>query len=329
MRKLILLFTGLVTNIIWSQDAVFTQFFLVPQTINPGFTGYMETINAGALHRTQWPDLGLRIDSDYAFFNIWEKSMNSGFGVNLLSHRESFTNYSFSQADFNYVYKVELTDEWYFRPSIQVAYANKSYGFSNIVFQDQLNIDTETINPNSIDPIQFQERRGYVDFTSGLLFNNETTWVGVCFKHLNRPNISFVNRGNQTIEPLYSFTFGKEFNLSLLFNSPLIPSDSKLLFVSNFMKQGEFNRLDFGTIFVIEKVFFGTTLTSNPIRNSTNSHYITSTNFIAGLQYEHFKVGLSYDHNISSIGKTGGIYELSFLYQFDINAPCFGCPTYK
>lgn len=312
-----------------AQDALFTQFFLVPQTINPGFTGYMETINAGVIHRTQWPDLALRIDSDYAFFNMWEDSMNSGFGMNLLSNRESFSNYSFTQVDFNYAYKVELSDEWYFRPSIQVAYANKSYGFSNLIFQDQLNIDTETVNPVTIDPVQLQERRGYFDFSSGLLFNNETMWFGVYFKHLNRPNISFVNRGYQTIEPLYSFSMGKEFDLGYLLNTNFLPDDSKLLLLSNFSKQGEFNRLDIGPIAVIDKFFFGTTVTTNPIRNNSNSHLSTSTNFIAGLQYQYFKFGLSYDHNISAIGKTGGIYEVSLIYQFDIKASCFGCPVSK
>jgi hypothetical protein len=40
---------------------------LVPETLNPGFTGFMETTYAGILHREQWPDLDLKVDTDYAF----------------------------------------------------------------------------------------------------------------------------------------------------------------------------------------------------------------------------------------------------------------------
>jgi hypothetical protein len=42
-------------------------YFLVPETLNPGFTGFMETTYAGILHREQWPDLDLKVDTDYAF----------------------------------------------------------------------------------------------------------------------------------------------------------------------------------------------------------------------------------------------------------------------
>ncbi len=72
-----------------AQDPIFTQYFMVPQTINPGFAGYMETMNAGILHRTQWPDLNLNLETEYAFFNTWVEGMNSGIGVNILNHREN------------------------------------------------------------------------------------------------------------------------------------------------------------------------------------------------------------------------------------------------
>jgi hypothetical protein len=45
---------------------LFLQYFLVPETLNPGFT-FMETTYAGILHREQWPDLDLKVDTDYAF----------------------------------------------------------------------------------------------------------------------------------------------------------------------------------------------------------------------------------------------------------------------
>ena len=45
-----------------AQDPVFTQYFLIPETLNPGFSGFMETTYTGIIHREQWPDLDLKID---------------------------------------------------------------------------------------------------------------------------------------------------------------------------------------------------------------------------------------------------------------------------
>jgi hypothetical protein len=45
------------------------------------------------------------------------------------------------------------------------------------------------------------------------------------------------------------------------------------------------------------------------------------------LQYENYKVGLSYDAITLKIGKSGGTFELGLDYQFDLDArKCFGCP---
>jgi hypothetical protein len=51
----------------------------------------------GVIHREQWPDLDLKIDTDYAFFNTWNEKMNSGYGISVLNQRENVTNYNFTQ----------------------------------------------------------------------------------------------------------------------------------------------------------------------------------------------------------------------------------------
>ena len=67
-----------------AQDPIFTQYFLVPETLNAGFTGFMETTYAGIIHREQWPELDLSVDTDYAFVNTWSDKLNSGIGLNIL-----------------------------------------------------------------------------------------------------------------------------------------------------------------------------------------------------------------------------------------------------
>jgi len=311
-----------------AQDPIFTQYFVVPQTLNPGFTGFMETFNAGIIHRTQWPDLNLKIDTDYTFFNSWVEQMNSGIGVSLLSHRENFTNYNYTQANINYAFKVELNDEWYFRPAIEFGFGNKSFGFKNLLLNDQINIDTGVINNSSIDPLLLNSKISFFDFNAGMLFNNENVWFGLSVKHLNRPNISFTNDGNIPLAPFTSIIGGYEMKLSEYRISSFLPNSTKILFTANYMNQGQYNRLDFGSGLFLDTVFFGAIGVVNPISNAQNSQFLTSVNLFTGLRYEHLKFSFSYDLNTSKIGRTGGIYELSMTYQFNLDAKCLGCPSY-
>lgn len=311
-----------------AQDPIFTQYFMVPETLNPGFTGFLETTTAGILHRTQWPDLNFRVDSDFGFVNTWSDKINSGYGITLLSQRERFTNYSLSQANFSYAYRVQLNDDWYFRPAVTIGFGTKSFGFQNLILEDQINIGSGTINPTSIDPTRVNEKVSFFDFSAGMLFNNETTWFGAAIKHLNKPNISFTQTGNLPLEMFFSANVGHEMLVEDYFDLGFIPLDTKFLFTANYMKQGQFNRLDLGTGIIFKNLFFGVSVATNPIRNTNNGHYLTSINPFGGLQYEHFKFGYSYDINVSGIGQTGGVYELSVLYQFDFKVRCLGCPLY-
>ena len=311
-----------------AQDPIFTQYFMVPETLNPGFTGFLETTNAGILHRTQWPDLNFRVDTDFGFINTWLENANSGIGVSVLNHREKFTNYNFTQVNFNYAYRVQLNDDWFFRPAIEMGFGNKSYGFQNIVLEDQINIGQGTINTSSVDPLLLSDKVTFFDFSAGMLLNNENAWFGLSLKHINKPNISFSNIGNIPLQMFFSANAGYEFLLGDYIDITYFPYETKMLLTSNYMHQGEYSRFDLGTGLVFKKFFFGVSAATNPGRKTNNSHFLTSVNAFGGLQYEHFKFGYSYDFNTSKIGKTGGIYELSVTYQFDLNVKCFGCPNY-
>ncbi|WP_116788605.1 PorP/SprF family type IX secretion system membrane protein [Flavobacterium psychrotrophum] len=325
MKKLTITILFIITALtVQAQDPIFTQYFMVPQTINPAFTAFMETTSAGVVHRSQWPDAKLKINSDYAFLNTWSEDMNSGFGVNFLSQRESFTNYSLSQVNASYTYRVQISDYWYFHPALEVGYGSKSYGFQNMVLEDQINIGSGTIDPTSSDPLALNNKVGYFDVGAGFLFNNEDCWIGGSLRHLNKPNISFTMAGNLPLDMFFSINGGFETEVSNSF----FPFDSKLLITANYMQQSKFNRFDLGAGLIFERFFFGVIAATNPARNNPNAPLLTSINPYFGVQYEHFKIGYSYDVITNSMGRNGGVHEFSLLYQFDWEKKCQGCPDY-
>src|SRR6478735_3348427 len=102
MKKLyILLILCVFTTKIFAQDPIFTQYSLVPETMNSAFTGTFNALNTGILHRTQWPDGDKRLDTEFAYFNgpigsfdDYSSVPNIGLGFTVLNQHEVFTNYN-------------------------------------------------------------------------------------------------------------------------------------------------------------------------------------------------------------------------------------------
>ena len=299
-----------------AQDPIFTQSNYIQETLNPGFSGFEDSdrIAAGLLSRTQWPNLDLRIDTQYAYLNKsfdYGPSLGFGIGVNFLRQHETFNKYNYYQLNVNYVHRVNLDGGWYFRPALEVGLGFKDIGFSNLTLADQININTGTINPVSVDPLSNNiDNVFFGDISAGFVFEKEefngiTYWFGASAKHLNRPNISFVDGEKLPLDIFYS--------LHGNFRFPFL-NDYSIMMTANYMQQGEYNRLDIGSLFMVNQFLFGITAATNPAGNDGNSHVLTSINGFLGLEYDQFRFGLSYDANTTKIGRTNGVYELSVTY---------------
>ncbi len=295
-----------------AQDPIFTQYFLVPETLNPGFSGFEDASYFGLIHRTQWPSLDLRVDTEYVFFNSWIEDVG-GIGFSIVNQHENNTNYNHLQGNVNFAYHVELSNDWFFRPAIEVGFGAKSFNFGNLVLADQININSGTINPNSSDPLAMNANRkiNFVDFTAGFVLdkknprNDSDLWLGAAVRHLNKPNISFVENGNVPLDIFYSLHASYKFPY-------LNRNDMQLS--ANYMQQGEYNRLDLGAMVKIDKLMLGAMAVTNPAKNNSNSHLLTSINAFVGLEFEQLRFGFSYDINTTNIGRTDGVYELSLTY---------------
>ena len=312
-------------NNVYSQDPIFTQFFMVPETLNAGFTGAKASTNAGIIHRTQWPGIDFSINTQYAYINNWFEEINSGLGISILNHKETKTRYNFTQANINYCYAIQLNDEWYFRPNISLGFGTKDFGFNNLLLEDQVNIFDGIINTTSIDPIQLNEQLNFFDFNAGLLFNNENSWFGLSLRHLNRPSISLEYQGNNALDIFLSAHAAYQIPLNGYYRDY---DEEGLYFLGNFMMQGPYNRLDVGSQYVFDKFSFALLAATNPMKADPQSHFLTSINANVGFKWEGWKFGYSYDFNMSRIGSTGGVYEISISFDFGNTKDCFGCPTY-
>lgn len=311
-----------------AQDPIFTQYFLVPETINPAFTGTLVTGYSGIIHRSQWPNENRRIDTEYAFINgPIGPDREMGLGLTILNQREVFTNYNYVQINGVYSYNVNLNDDWKLRLGIEAGYGRKNFNFRSLLLEDQINSDDGSISEGTVDPsiLNYNDKIDFLDISSGLLLFNEKAWFGASLKHLNKPNIAFTEYASVPLEMFLSIHSGYSLSLD---DSHLtfIPDQTNILLTANYMKQAQYNRLDFGTAIELKPLMVGVIGATNPGGKSDNSHLLTSVNIFGSIQLNRFVLGYSYDINTSKLGNTKGVHELSITWQ--IGRECSSCDNY-
>lgn len=319
MKKIIFLIFVLTSGCGYTQDVIFSQNFLVPETLNTSFTGAIRSTKIGTIYKSQWRNATLKTNSNYAFVDTWFEGFKTGVGVSFLNQTENTSSYTFNQVNLNYAMAFQLNAAWYFRPSISAGFGMKNYGFQNLLLEDQINLNTSVINTSTLDPLLLNEQRNFFDFSSSLLFNNEDSWIGLTVKHLNKPNISLTENGNVPLDIFWSVH--TKYYLSFLENfRNYFAHKSKLYLLSNFMMQSNFNRLDIGIQYVFDdQISFGLTGSSAPFNKADNASFINSVNTFLGVRWKGFRYGYSYDFNTTNLTNTGGIHEFSISYDFNIN----------
>ena len=182
-----------------AQDPVFTQFYNIPDYLNPSFTGFSKGTKVGIINRTHWFGLNYGLNSQFFFIdNYFGNDAETGIalGLNVMNHHESVTRYNFTQVNLNYAHHLKISNEWYFNPSLTVGIGVKDYSFDYLL-EDQILIFQGIINANSNDPVLLNDSLSFFDMSAGFLIFNENLWFGGSIKHLTTPNISFQNEGGQ------------------------------------------------------------------------------------------------------------------------------------
>ena len=319
MKKLLLIFLVFSGLQMQAQDVLFSQNFLVPETINTSFTGAIRAAKIGSIHRSQWRNAAFKTNSSFVYFDTWFEGFKTGLGVSFLNQTETASTYTFNQININYSMAFQLSDTWFFRPSISAGFGMKNYGFQNILLEDQINLNNSIINTSSLDPLLLSTQRNFFDFSSSILFNNDDSWIGLTIKHLNKPNISLTENGNIPLDIFWS-VHTKYYLPFLEGTRTWFASKSKFYVLGNFMMQGNVNRFDVGFQYIFEDQFsLGITAATSPIKTDVNSPLVNSVSTFAGIRWQGFRFGYSYDFNTTKLINTGGIHEFSVAYDFSLD----------
>lgn len=306
-----------------AQDPHFSQFFASPLTLNPAFTGkFNGSYRVAANHRNQWPSINNAFitSTGSVDFHVLPNSLpnNDMFGVGFMALNDNSANAAVQMNYFSLstAYHKGLDEDGFHQVGLgfQATYANMFINTANLKFEDQLTnngftgVSGEIFNNATL-------QGNYFDLNAGILYNGSTSdknnfYAGVSVYHINRPTQSFTG-ANFALNPRATIHAGGFFMMS----------DALGLHLSGLhSRQGAAAETVVGGAFQ---------LVANPMAYSPVSIYAGSwLRFndalipYFGLEYNNFRLGLSYDVNTSSLKtasqRNGGI-ELSLIYTHQPN----------
>lgn len=304
-----------------AQDFHYSQFYAAPLYLNPALTGSTELSRVGLNYRKQWPGLAQDFSAYSAYFDHYSFDLNSGFGVALNSFQESNMNLSTSDVSFFYAYNLRIRESWFFRLGGQASLVQRNATLDHLIFGDQVDLFSRTINPATIDQIPEFEPYNYLDVSFGALVNNESFWFGLAAQHANQPNLSFYPDDEFNYLPV-------KWGLHGGVNFPLGPTgywgsdfDNQASVLLSYKKQGPFQQFDVGSQLMYRTVIGGISYRGIPGLRGMPNH--DSIIFLLGLKLDNgLVIGYSFDFMVSSIGSQAkGAHELSVRYQFLMGDP--------
>ncbi|HPH46559.1 MAG TPA: type IX secretion system membrane protein PorP/SprF [Chryseolinea sp.] len=319
-----------------AQDPEFSQYYAAPLYLNPAFSGTATDHRFIANHRNQWPSITQGFVT-YAFsYDYNMDHLNSGLGFLLTTDKAGTANLKSTTLNFQYAYKVSLSDKWVLSSGINFGVGFRNVDFNKLIFGDQLAFDATGTTPSDDPVFSNLQSTTYFDFGGGILVYSRKFWLGFSAAHLNKPNRSLLDEeamipikaslhGGVRI-PLYNGVFKKDRIASIA------PS-----FV--YKQQGKFDQLDIGTYFFYEPVVVGLWYRGIPIQQDVNDNMNhDAVVVILGFQMQKIELTYSYDITVSKLGpNSGGSHELALKYNLNMAAQItkrkkqkfIPCPTFN
>lgn len=287
-----------------AQDPVFSQFYANPIYLNPALAGAAVCPRFILNYRNQWPAIGNGFVTYAASYDQYLKSISSAVAVTAMSDRMGDGSISSNSIGGVYAYRIRLTENFFIHTALQATYVNRVNDWAILTFSDQYN-QTGLVNPVSADPDANKNNSlNEADFSGGLVGSSDRFYIGFALHHFYQT----------PMDEWYKFPM--KYTLHGGINFPLdITSGGEPIVISPAVLcqfQGRSQQFNYGLHLDIHPLFLGVWL-----RHGT--HNVDAALFSAGITYQKFRFGYSYDWTLSPLKQqTGGAHEVSFA----IILPC-------
>lgn len=293
-------------------DPHFSQFYAYPLWLNPGMTGVMDgSFRITGIYRNQWSDVMTPFNTAGISMDV-NTGKNLNLGANFMNQTAGDAGYKYLNAYATIAYsgiRFGQDNNQQITGGIQVGLLSRRFDPAKFQFGDQWNPITG-YNPGatSADVIA-KPSSSVLDVGAGLSYADATAgrkanfFGGIAAFHLTRPEDPFVNGTAKKFLPV-RFSFHAGARISVSESASITPN---ILY----LKQGNASEKMIGLV---------TQLRANDYTDllfGANYRFQDAVSPFAGVSFQNFVLGVSYDVNISDLGKsvTGtNSLELSFTY---------------
>lgn len=299
-----------------SQDPIFSQYYLSPLQLNPGFAGLTEDPRVTANYRNQYPGFNHAYRTYALSYDQFFPHQNFGAGLWLLSDDAGDGILKTIKGAGIFSYRLQLNDHFYAKMGAELGIVQSTLNWNQLLFGDQIDDLLGTMSPGGI-PFPTEETAPdknsvvYPDLGFGGVLYGENLYAGLAVRHLNTPDPGFLDQNSELtpgIPMRWTFHGGGSWRvLKAMFGrytyTTLSPS---FIFVS----QGNFNQFNGGLVLDAESFSCG-------LQYRLSSGQSESIIGSIGLRTNKLRLGYSYDVTISGFEGTGGTHELGLVYIFD------------
>lgn len=296
-----------------AQDPHFSQFYANPVYINPAFAGTAVCPRLSMAYRDQWNGINGAFKTFIASYDQHFDFLSGGLGVWFMNDRESNV-FGTNTAALAYSYRIRVKRDFYINASLQVSVINRRLDWNNLTFGDMIDprygfiYETRAKQPDNLSHTM-------VDFSAGILGYTDIWYAGFAAAHFTRPDDGF-NSENRlpvkfTVHGGAKLDFFKDKRRTSKFLQQPIFQPNLI-----YQYQGGFHNLNYG-LYVDWNPF----IVGAWFRQALSFGQPDAFIFTAGLQYNRFKVGYSYDMTVSKlVNVSGGTHEVSLELMFDCPA---------
>jgi type IX secretion system PorP/SprF family membrane protein len=290
-----------------AQDQHFSQYFNLPLFANPAYAGIHQHTKVGLIYRNQYQSMPGAYATYGVVADLYSQSIHGGLGLKIIKDDEANGILQNQQIAISYAYQNQINKKIGFRFAMEGAYHLNQINLSKIIVYDM--IDPQT--GRTILPLQTAETnlphnsRQYIDVNSGVLIFNNDFYASLGAAHLAKPDDGF---SKPHVVPLQiNFQGGYIFRTKQKIKTADDWYFSPNLFFSTQNKMTE--------IYINALAGLGNAQAGLGIRKSgSNADALV---FYFGFAKSDFKVGYSYDLNISSkYFYLRNAHEISIQYQF-------------
>lgn len=323
-----------------AQDPNFSQFFVSPLSLNPALTGkFNGTVRVAGNYRNQWPAFTkafitstISIDAPILTNRLAETD-TWGVGLMAMTDKTADGILTANFISITTAYHKGLDEDGLHQIGVgfQGTYGGRRLDGSRLDFEDELDLQGTWTN-TSDEPINNKQVNiNYFDFSAGVLYNGSTDgynnfYAGVSVYHINRPRESFSgDAGVYVLSPRVTANVGGSFPVGAdkyLHLTGMVSTQANAL---NIVVGGALAMNVNGDENNPTNVYFGAFTRFSNLNDAIIPH--------VGLEFGAFRLGASYDVNISSLKvgsqRQGGI-ELALIYTLfpPDGRPKIPCPIY-